>query len=203
MGVIFLDNDTKGRLEGCEIWGNKLDGVHIDSGADPILFRCNIHDGDDGGVYILGAGTKGRLERCDISRNKSAGVRMFDGSPVLYANTIRANAGQGIAISNGADPLISRNFIYGNAWVNVAIRDCPAGRVSANCIFGSKKAGIYLTYSSSSIIDNAIYGNAEVRFVRVGGGGAAGVAVSYANISLTVIWVASFRVPRCPLVDAS
>ena len=41
MGVIIDGCGTKGRfLEGCDIAGNKLAGVVIQGGADPLLSAC-------------------------------------------------------------------------------------------------------------------------------------------------------------------
>ena len=31
---------TRGRLEGCDIWGNMLAGVSIQEGSDPALSAC-------------------------------------------------------------------------------------------------------------------------------------------------------------------
>ena len=39
-GVLILDSGTEGRLEGCDIWGNKEAGVHVQEGADPTLLEC-------------------------------------------------------------------------------------------------------------------------------------------------------------------
>ena len=35
---------TKGRFEGCELWGNACGGVLVCEGADPTLARCTIRD---------------------------------------------------------------------------------------------------------------------------------------------------------------
>ena len=39
-GVIIFGKFTKGRLEGCDIAGNKLFGVEIGEGADPFVVAC-------------------------------------------------------------------------------------------------------------------------------------------------------------------
>ena len=36
----FLGADTKGRLEGCDIAGNKLVGLVMKEGADPLVKNC-------------------------------------------------------------------------------------------------------------------------------------------------------------------
>ena len=39
-GVIIHGVETKGRLEGCEISGNKMSGVQITAGANPAVVSC-------------------------------------------------------------------------------------------------------------------------------------------------------------------
>ena len=39
-GAAIQGDDTKGRLEGCEVSANKEFNVLIDAGANPTLFEC-------------------------------------------------------------------------------------------------------------------------------------------------------------------
>ena len=39
-GISIVDAGTRGRLEGCDVSGNKLTGVHISDGADAIISTC-------------------------------------------------------------------------------------------------------------------------------------------------------------------
>ena len=43
-GAFFSGVDTKGRLEGCFIWGNAKSGVIIAAGADPVVASCKYGD---------------------------------------------------------------------------------------------------------------------------------------------------------------
>ena len=43
-GVRCSDSFTKGRLEGCEIWGHEKCGVYVEKGGDPTLVACTIRD---------------------------------------------------------------------------------------------------------------------------------------------------------------
>ena len=39
-GVVIMGAATKGRLEGCDIAGNKAPGIQISEGADPFISLC-------------------------------------------------------------------------------------------------------------------------------------------------------------------
>ena len=69
-GVYFRDRDTRGRLEGCEIWGNSGGGVHVSKEADPTLIGCIIRDHvGSTGVYISPSGTATVAFDCVFARN--------------------------------------------------------------------------------------------------------------------------------------
>lgn len=78
IGVVIQSPDTKGRLEGCELWGNKYPGVLVSSGADPVLAACTIRDGLTCGV-AFSAGGKGLLEDCELWGNVDAGGKASPG----------------------------------------------------------------------------------------------------------------------------
>ena len=40
MGVHIMGAGTKGRLEGCDIARNKVSGVHVRNGGEPLLSSC-------------------------------------------------------------------------------------------------------------------------------------------------------------------
>ena len=87
-------DETKGRLEGCEIWGHKESCVSIVDGADPMLVTNAIHDGKSYGVLI--SRSKGRLEGNQIWGNMDCGVIVTnEGDPTIAGCTIRDHAGVG------------------------------------------------------------------------------------------------------------
>lgn len=57
-GVQVTGNGTKGLLERCEIFSNRLAGVLVQLGGDPSLVRCTIRDHE-------GQWGNGVLVRCD------------------------------------------------------------------------------------------------------------------------------------------
>ena len=81
-GVAVYDKG-EGRLEECDVFGNKLAGVEIWRGANPFLHSTNIFQGKQTGVMVYDQG-EGTLEKCDIYENEWAGVAIYDkGNPTI------------------------------------------------------------------------------------------------------------------------
>ena len=55
-GVTVKDNGSKGRLEGCELWGNARGGVYVKQAGNPILAACTLRDHASGGSSRSGCG---------------------------------------------------------------------------------------------------------------------------------------------------
>ena len=43
---------SQGLLEENDIHRNRIAGIEIKNNANPIIFRCSIHHGSTGGVYV-------------------------------------------------------------------------------------------------------------------------------------------------------
>ena len=68
---------TKGRFEGCELWGNACGGVLVCEGADPTLARCTIRDhakGRAAGVWVEAGGNVTVGADCVFARNAGGDV---------------------------------------------------------------------------------------------------------------------------------
>ena len=84
-GVAFSGRGTKGRLVGCEIWGND-NGVRVEREGDPTLVGCTIRDHADGdirgiyeesgcGVFVdVSAYGKATCTDCVFARNASGDI---------------------------------------------------------------------------------------------------------------------------------
>ena len=66
-------HDGRGRLEGCELWGNEFGGVEVKDGADPWLAACTIRDHNTlGALGLLVRGTArgaATVADCVFARN--------------------------------------------------------------------------------------------------------------------------------------
>ena len=43
---------SQGLLESNDIHSNRIAGIEIKNDANPIIYRCSIHHGSTGGVYV-------------------------------------------------------------------------------------------------------------------------------------------------------
>ncbi|MGB3205338.1 MAG: right-handed parallel beta-helix repeat-containing protein [Crinalium sp.] len=113
-GVFVYDNG-QGTVEDCDIFSNGWDPlffdgeVNIKQGSNPIIRRCQIHDGKGNGVYVYEYG-QGTVEDCKIFANTYAGV----------------------AIEQGSNPMIRRCQINRNGYQAVSVYKNSAGSVE-NC----------------------------------------------------------------------
>src|SRR5439155_697120 len=74
-GIVFWDKG-RGTVEECEIIGNRVAGVLIRTGGNPVIQRSRIRDGEMFGVMVDDHGS-GTVVDCDISGNGVAGVQFL------------------------------------------------------------------------------------------------------------------------------
>ena len=185
----FLGPGTKGRVEGCDIAGNKSAGVAIVAGADPIIVSCKIRDGGSYGVTFLHA--KGRLERNLIAGNqlsgldigafsdptivdnrvhdgRSAGVRLhgFGTKGRLDCNDIARNVSYGILITGGAKSclrrgVLRRNTICHNNGFGVFVYGSSDPLLSSNTISRNTCSNVYFSDNGTRgrLTFNSIFGS--------------------------------------------
>jgi parallel beta-helix repeat protein len=188
---------TQGRLEmeGCDISSDSLACVAIQDGADPRLRRNRLHDGEQGGVYVLRDGL-GTLEDNEISGNALAGVEIAaGGNPILRRNQIRdgkstgvlvrkgglgtfednditGNADSGVEIRSGGDPILRRNQIRDGKSAGVFVDEGGLGTFEDNDITGNADSGVEIgTAGNPTVRRNRINRNRKPILVRVGGSG--------------------------------
>ncbi len=117
-GISFGSNG-RAMIEDCDIHGNSLGGVTIQTGADPTLRRCRIHDDKQHGVYIYDNG-RGMIEDCDIHDNAFSGVAVrAGGDPTMRGCRINNNQHSAIYIRDGGSGTFEDNDLTGNrtgAW---------------------------------------------------------------------------------------
>ncbi|KAG2491216.1 hypothetical protein HYH03_010426 [Edaphochlamys debaryana] len=88
----FLYGSTGGVVQGCDIYGNALDGVLVRSGASPDLLENLIHDNKGVGVNLQDC--VGRYERDDVYGNARGAVSVtaafeLDAGEIAGSNSLK------------------------------------------------------------------------------------------------------------------
>lgn len=78
-GGISVHDQGKGVFEDCEIFANKLAGVLVKTGGNPLMRRCKIHDRQQVGIYVYERG-KGIFENCETFANETYGLFIDNGA---------------------------------------------------------------------------------------------------------------------------
>lgn len=115
---VFIYDQATGQLEDCDIFGNANAGVEIKTGGNPVIRRCQIHDGKSAGVLVWES--SGSLEDCDIFGNAYSGVEIrTGGNPVIQRCTIKNNAYQSVYVHDNGRGTVEDCDLRGNpggAW---------------------------------------------------------------------------------------
>jgi len=118
-GGIFIYDQATAQVEDCDIFGNAGVGVAINTGGNPTVRRCKIHDGKASGVFVWENGS-GQLEDCDIFGNAYAGVAIkTGGNPTVRRCTIKNNGYEAVWIYDKGRGTIEECDLRGNqrgAW---------------------------------------------------------------------------------------
>lgn len=87
-----------GELVGCQVKGNKLDGVLVRDGAQPQVHQCSIVDNGEWGVEVKSAG--GSFSDNVVQGNRRGAFAVDQYSDVLYDSVAQLNhiRGDGVAI---------------------------------------------------------------------------------------------------------
>ncbi|HEX2185603.1 MAG TPA: right-handed parallel beta-helix repeat-containing protein [Chloroflexota bacterium] len=122
--TLFAVDVPQGRLvlEDCAITSDALACVAIHGrSADPLLRRCQVHDGRGSGVFVHHGGM-GTLEDCAIFGHALAGVEIgAEGCPTLRRCQILDGKGAGVYVSLRGSGLFEDCTISGNAGHGVEI----------------------------------------------------------------------------------
>ncbi len=182
-------------LEECDISSDALACVAIHgTTAQPLIRRCRIHDGQQGGVFVYDKG-QGTIEDCDIFNNAVAGVEIWqESAPILRGCRIHDNKGgvnvhhkgRGVfedcdifsnavvevQIRNEGAPIIRRCNIHDGKQASIVVYDDGAGTLEACNIYGNSNAGIEIRSRGNPLVRHCtIRDQQEGVFVYGGGAG--------------------------------
>ncbi|GIY79075.1 f-box only protein 11 [Caerostris extrusa] len=149
--VIFETND---------IHNNRIAGFEVKAGANPTVVRCEIHNGQTGGIYVHENG-RGQFIENKIHSNNFAGVWITSHSnPTIRRNEIYNGHQGGVYIFGEGRGLIEHNNIYGNALAGIQIRTNSDPIVRYNKIHHGQHGGIYVHEKGQGLIEeNEVYAN--------------------------------------------
>lgn len=162
-GIVF-DQEAKGTVEDCEIFGNQASGLVIKNNADPLVRRCHLYNGAGNGIYIYANG-KGTFEDCTVTRNLWAAVAIENGgNPLLCRCEIADGKGPGIYVSRRGRGTLEQCQIHSNAQTGVVVLQTGDPLLRQCKIYDGKQAGIYVhrkgmgTFEECDIYNNVAAG---------------------------------------------
>jgi F-box protein 11 len=161
---IVCDQEAKGTIEDCEIFGNRATCLVIKNNADPLVRRCRIYNGSGNGIYIYANG-KGTIEDCSISRHLWAALAIEDGAnPLLSKCEIYDGKGPGVYVSRRGRGILEQCNIHSNAQTGVVVLNTGDPLLRQCKIYDGKQAGIYVhrkgmgTFEECDIYNNVASG---------------------------------------------
>ncbi|HIK05442.1 MAG TPA: right-handed parallel beta-helix repeat-containing protein [Trichormus sp. M33_DOE_039] len=153
----FAVDVTQGQLilEDCDIVSDSLACVGVTgTTANPIIRRCQIHEGQGGGILVYENGN-GTVEDSDIFANAFSGieVRMQSKFIVRECRIYNGNTG-GIFVDKQSQATVENCDIFENSFAgvtvsndsNILIRDCK--------IYDGKQGGILFDIQAKGRLDN-------------------------------------------------
>ncbi|BAY10515.1 pectinesterase family protein [Calothrix sp. NIES-2098] len=112
---IFFQNNSRGTVEDCDIFGNGLSGIAIRENSNPIIQRCKLHDGKQGGVLVYEKG-QGTVEDCEIFGHSLSGVEIrTNGNAIIRRCKINQNKGRAIYVHDNGLGTVENCDLTGNA----------------------------------------------------------------------------------------
>ncbi len=142
-------------LEQCRVTSDSLGcvGVH-GPGADPVLRRCTIHDGNEVGLFFSDK-ARGTVEDCDVYGNALAGVEIKQGAaPLIRRCKVHDGKTGGVLISERAAGVVEDCDVYGNALAGVEVKDGATPLIRRCKIHHGKTGGLYVWGDAAGRIED-------------------------------------------------
>ncbi len=171
-GGIYIYDNARGLVEGCEIYASRLAGVSIAKGADPSVRRCKIHGSQEGGGVYAYEGGRGSVEGCDIYANKMAGIEIKDSDLAVRNCTIRdSKDGGGVFANVQARGTVEDCDISGNKLAGVEVRNSDP--VFRRCkVRNGQAGGIYVHDQGKGTFEGCEVSGNKLVGVEIKGGSA-------------------------------
>jgi F-box protein 11 len=157
---VFVDENGRGTLEDNDITHNRLSGIAVISGGDPVVRANRITDNTENGVLVDENG-RGTFEDNDITNNGMCGLQaMFGGDPVVRANRITDNTQSGVKVSENGRGTVEDNDITHNTSFGIVVESGGDPIVRANRITDNTENGVLVdkngrgTFEDNDITNN-------------------------------------------------
>lgn len=202
-GFYIFDN-ARVQIENCDIYRNANVSVAITKGAAPVLKKCRIFDGENGGIVAWGNGAAGTIEDCQIYGHRLAnvGVREY-ANPTFRRCKIFGGSDTGVFVHERGYGSLEDCDIYQNAQAEVAISQ-NANSVFRRCsVHNGENSGIILQNKGRALIEVChIYDNADAGIALYGESAAtiAGCNIHRnGKVAIRVTKQSAARVKNCDL----
>ncbi|XP_028393025.1 F-box only protein 11-like isoform X2 [Dendronephthya gigantea] len=158
---IFINNNGQGIYESNDISNNKLAGVWVKNGANPIMRNNKVHHGRDVGFFIFDNG-QGYYDGNDVFSNRIAGYEVrTGGNPTVVRCKIHHGLTGGIYVHDEGRGQFLENKIYANTFAGVWVTSRSNPTIRENEIFSGQQGGVYVFGEGRGVIErNNIHSNA-------------------------------------------
>ena len=151
---IFVNDNAQGTYENNEISNNKLAGVWVKNGANPIMRNNNVHHGRDVGFFIFDSG-QGYYDGNDVFSNRIAGFEIrTGGNPTVVRCKIHHGFTGGIYVHDEGRGQFLDNKIYANTFAGIWVTSRSNPTIRDNEIFSGQQGGVYVFGSGRGVIEN-------------------------------------------------
>ncbi len=148
------------QLDGCDISSQSAACVAIVGGAESLLRKNKIRDGEKSGVLIRDGG-QGALEENDITGNATSGVIVSIGAnAILRGNKIHGNKESGVFVYDHASATLLDNDIASNELMGVSVTTGGRVIVRGNRINHNGSEAVRVRKGGHAVVeDNDLTGN--------------------------------------------
>ena len=172
---IALEDNARGTVLGCDVFGNASSGIQIVSGADADVRGCRIHHGKTAGI-LVSEHARGKVDDCEVFGNVMGGMEIRDGGEATVLNSsfhdgeacgiyvhrhgqariegceIFANAQAGVVVENGGRGELLRCRVHDEKVVGIRISQNGRGLVADCDVFANANVGIFMRDSGDAVV---------------------------------------------------
>lgn len=150
-GIVFRNTKDKTNVLRFNRIKNATHGVKCLS-SSPVIDESEFTENETA-IFISGAFSSPKITKNVIHKNRKAGIAVTEGArPIIQHNTVKENESEGIYI-RGASPIISGNQIVGNHSMGISVYDSQVS-IQENNIFDNKPLNMITSLTGDPI--NAI-----------------------------------------------
>ena len=161
-GVYIFDN-ARGRIEGCDIYHNANDNVAIARGANPSIKKCRIFEGNNGGIVVWQNGAAGVIEDCEILAHRLANVGISEyANPTFLRCKIFGGRDTGVFARQNGYGTFEDCDIYRNAKAEVVVSQNKNSVFRGCAIHDGANSGVLLQNQGRALLESCdIYDNTD------------------------------------------